>query len=77
MTRDAIRTVLAEMSINASVACPDCGGQLELTEATKMVRVASAHNRIDRPLPTKPVDVIALACSGCEFIEDVRLAVQA
>lgn len=76
MNAQLIRALIAEMSL-APLACPDCGGHLELVEATTYDVVAPGMYVRGNPLPTRSRETTVLACAGCEFLEDVGLAVLA
>lgn len=77
-----IRALLTEMGAYAvggelkPVTCPDCGSPVELTPVTVEDVIAPGHYIIGHDLPTRQRETLALACSGCEFIVDIREAVQ-
>lgn len=64
--------------MTAPIRCPDCGSALQLSPATTWV--PHAENGVvfrNRPLPTRAVETVIAACTGCEFIYELTATEQA
>lgn len=55
--------------MTTSMACPDCGSALMLSEATTFRDFVPPNPiRGKTELVRKPVETIVAACTGCEFV---------
>ena len=52
--------------------CPWCGGRLERTPAAVEEEYHPGHHVAGTPLPKRLREVTALACTGCEYMVEVR-----
>jgi len=53
--------------------CPRCGAAMEQVEATAFDEyVEGGFHIVGRPLPRRPRETVVAACTGCEFVVDLR-----
>lgn len=53
-------------------ACPLCGGKISVVEATTVEPVHPGYHVKGTDLPTRERAVVVAACSGCEFVTEIR-----
>lgn len=65
-------TVIRGVTYRNAPPCPWCGGKVIVTEATVTDTYAPGYHVRGRTLPTRDREIVAAACTGCEWIEEVR-----